>query len=84
MLNVDFVSKMEAKDKKKIITKKGCQKYKKFIKQRQMSKIIKKGTLQESCNKWTEEVGDAIKQHYNKCSHRETKTKSKKHIPIFC
>ena len=46
----------------KIITKKGYQKYKKFIKERQISKIIKKGTLQESYNKWTEEVEDAIKQ----------------------
>ena len=53
---------MEAKDKKKIITIKGDQKYEKFIKQRQMSKIIKKGTLQESYNKWTKEVGDSIKK----------------------
>ena len=42
MLNIDFISKMEAK--------------------RQISKIIKKGSLQESNNKWTDEVGDAIKQ----------------------
>ena len=62
MLNVDFISKMEAKGKKKTIIRKGYQKYKKFIKERQISKIIKKGTLQESYNKWTEEVEDAIKQ----------------------
>ena len=62
MLNIDFISKMEAKGKKKIITRKGYQKYKKFIKERQTSKIIKIGTLQESYNKWTEEVEDAIKQ----------------------
>ena len=43
-------------------TRKGYQKYKKFIKERQISKIIKKGTLQESYNKQTEEVEDAIKQ----------------------
>ena len=61
MLNIDFISKTEAKDKK-IITKKGCQKYKKFIEQRQISKITKKGTLQESYNKWAEETGDAFKQ----------------------
>ena len=42
--------------------KKGYQKYKKFIKERQISKIIKKATLQESYNKWTEEVEDAVKQ----------------------
>ena len=42
--------------------RKGYQKYKKFIKERQISKIIKKGTLQESYNKQTEEVEDAIKQ----------------------
>ena len=53
---------MEAKGKTKTITRKGYQKYKKFIKEKQISKIIKKGTLQESYNKWTEEVGDAIKQ----------------------
>ena len=53
---------MEAKGKKKIITSKGYQKYKKFIKGKQISKIIKKGALQESSNKWTEEVEDAIKQ----------------------
>ena len=47
---------------KRSIQKKGYQKYKKFIKQRQISKIKKKRTLQESYNKWTEEVEDAIKQ----------------------
>ena len=51
MLNIDFISKMEAKDKKKIITKKCYHKYKKFIKQRQINKIIKKKTLQESHKK---------------------------------
>ena len=56
------MSKMKAKGKKKTITRKGYQKYKKFIKERQISKIIKKGTLQESYNEWTEEVEDAIKQ----------------------
>ena len=62
MLNIDFISKMEAKGKKKTITRKGYQNYKKLIKERQISKIIKKGALQESYNKWTEEVEDAIKQ----------------------
>ena len=62
MLNIDFISKMEAKGQKKNITRKGYQKYKKFIKERQISKIMKKGTLQESYNTWTEEVEDAIKQ----------------------
>ena len=33
MLNIEFISKLEAKDKKKVITKKCYQKYKKFIKQ---------------------------------------------------
>ena len=61
-LNIDFISKMEAKGKKKTITRKGYQNYKKLIKERQISKIIKKGALQESYNKWTEEVEDAIKQ----------------------
>ena len=50
MLNRDFISKMEAKGKKKSITRKGYQKCKKFIKERLISKIIKKGTLQESYN----------------------------------
>ena len=53
-LNIDFISKMEAKGKKKTITRKGYQNYKKLIKERQISKIIKKGALQESYNKWTE------------------------------
>ena len=48
---------------RKITTKKVIyQKYKKFIKQIQVSKIIKKGTLQESYIKWIEEVGNAINQ----------------------
>ena len=34
MLNIDFISKMEAKGKKKTITRKGYQEYKKFIKER--------------------------------------------------
>ena len=34
MLNIDFLSKMEAKDKRKTTTRKGYQKYKKFIKER--------------------------------------------------
>ena len=62
MLNIDFISKIEAKGQKKNITRKGYQKYKKFIKERQISKIIRKETLQESYNKWSEEVEDAIKQ----------------------
>ena len=62
MLNIDFISKIEAKGKKKIITRKGYQKYKKFIKERQINKMIKIVTQQESYNKWTEEVEDAIKQ----------------------
>ena len=33
MLNIEFISKLEAKGKKKVITKKCYQKYKKFIKQ---------------------------------------------------
>ena len=33
MLNIDFISKMEAKGKKKTITRKGYQKYKKLIKE---------------------------------------------------
>ena len=33
MLNIDFISKIEAKGKKKTITRKGYQKYKKFIKE---------------------------------------------------
>ena len=44
------------------MTKKGYQKYKKIIKQNQISTIIKKGILYESYNKWAEEKGDAIKQ----------------------
>ena len=62
MLNIDFISTMEAKGKRKNITRKGHQKYKKFINESQISKIIKKGTLQESYNKWKEEVEDVIKQ----------------------
>ena len=61
MLNIDFIRKIEAKGKKKPIIRKGYQKYKKFIKEKQISKIIKKGTLHESYNKWTEEGEDAIK-----------------------
>ena len=36
MLNIDFTCKMETKENKKIITKKGYQKYKKIIKQKQI------------------------------------------------
>ena len=36
MLNIDFTCKLETKEKKKIITKKGYQKYKKNIKQKQI------------------------------------------------
>ena len=51
MLNIDFISKMEAKGQKKTITRKSYQKYKEFMKERQISKVIKKGILQESYNK---------------------------------
>ena len=51
-----------SKRQEKTITRKGYQKYKKFIKERQISKIIKKGTLQESYKKWTEEIKDVIQQ----------------------
>ena len=76
MLNIDFISKTEAKDKK-IITKKGCQKYKKFIEQRQISKITKKGTLQESYNKWAEETGDAFKQVEKTVKKKKKETQGK-------
>ena len=76
MLNIDFISKMEAKGKKKTITRNGYQKYKKFIKERQISKIIKKGTLQESYNKWPEEVEDAIQQ-VQKTVRKKTKKRHK-------
>ena len=53
---------METNGKKHIITTKGYQKYKKFMKQRQINKIIQKRTLHESCDKWTKEVWNAINQ----------------------
>ena len=60
--NVVSISKMETNGKKHIITTKGYQKYKKFMKQRQINKIIQKTTLHESCDKWTKEVWNAINQ----------------------
>ena len=45
-----------------------------MIKERQISKIIKKGTLQESYNKWTEEVEDVIKQVQRKPKERHKGT----------
>ena len=40
MLNIGFISKTDPKDKKKIITKKGYQKYKKFIKERNTTRRL--------------------------------------------
>ena len=74
MLNIDFISKMEAKGKKKTIIRKSYQKYKEFIKERQISKVIKKGIVQESYNKWTEEVEDVIKQVQKTVTKTQRKT----------
>ena len=74
MLNIDFISKMEAKGQKKTITRKSYQKYKEFMKERQISKVIKKGILQESYNKWTEEVEDVIKQVQKTVTKTQRKT----------
>ena len=74
MLNIDFISKIEATGKKKTIIRKSYQKYKEFIKERQISKVIKKGILQESYNKWTEEVEDVIKQVQKTVTKTQRKT----------
>ena len=51
-----YTTSTSSNGKKHIITTKGYQKYKKFMKQRQINKIIQKTTLHESCDKWTKEV----------------------------
>ena len=45
-----------------MITRKGYQKYQRRIQEREISKILEKGELQESYNTWVDEVENTIKQ----------------------
>ena len=62
LINLDFISPEEVSRKKKVITRKGYKKYQAIIQEKEISKILEKGELQDSYNTWADEVEKTIKQ----------------------
>ena len=62
LINLDFISPEEVSRKKKVITRKGYKKYQAIIQEKETSKILEKGELQDSYNTWVDEVEKTIKQ----------------------
>ena len=83
-MNIGFISPKDVSSEKKVMTRKGYQKYQTIIQEREISKILEKGELQESYNTWVDEVENTIKQgrkNWNKKPkkrHSENQQKRKK------
>ena len=61
LINLDFETPTEEERPKKIITKKGCKRYRTIIEEENVSKLLKSGDLQESYNKWSIAIETSIK-----------------------
>ena len=71
LINLDFETLTEEERPKKIITKKGYKRYRTIIEEENVSKLLKLGDLQESCNKCSIAIEISIK------TVQKTKTKIK-------
>ena len=62
LINLDFISPKEVSRKKKVITRKWYKRYQAIFQEKEISKILEKGELQESYETWVDEVENTIKQ----------------------
>ena len=61
LINLDFDTPNEEERPNKIITKEGYKRYRTIIEEENVSKLLKLGYLQESCNKWSIATENSIK-----------------------
>ena len=62
LINIDFISPQDVSRKKKMITSKGYKKHQTIIQEKEISKILENGELQDSYETWVDEVKNTIKQ----------------------
>ena len=62
LLKLNFITAIEKQKKNRIITKCGYKKYRNKLTQKQISGILKKGTIQVSYDKWSQEEKNNIKE----------------------
>ena len=62
LIKLNLITAIEKQKKNRIITKCGYKKYRNKLTQKQISGILKKGTIQVSYDKWSEEVQNNIKK----------------------
>ena len=70
---LNLVTAIEKQKKNRIITKCGYKKYRNKLTQTQISGILKKDTIQESYDKWSEEVQNNIKEVEKICRQNPRK-----------
>ena len=73
LLKLNLVTAIEKQKKNRIITKCGYKKYRKKLTQTQISGILKKDTIQESYDQWSEEVQNNIKEVEKICRQNPRK-----------
>ena len=73
LLKLNLVTAIEKQKKNRIITKCGYKKYRNKLTQTQISGILKKDTIQESYDKWSEEVQNNIKEVEKICRQNPRK-----------
>ena len=61
LINLDYGTPTEEQQPKKIITKKGCERYRTVIEEENVSQLLKTGDSQESYNKWATAIETSIK-----------------------
>ena len=73
LLKLNLVTAIEKQKKNRIITKCGYRKYRNKLTQTQISRVLKKDTIQESYDKWSEEVHNNIKEVEKICRQNPRK-----------
>ena len=73
LLKLNLVTSTEIQKNNRIITKCGFKKYRNHLTQKQISGILKKDTIQVSCDKWSEEVQNNIKEVEKICRQNPRK-----------
>ena len=73
LLKLNLVTSTETQKNNRIITKCGFKKYRNKLTQKQISGILKKDTIQVSCDKWSEEVQNNIKEVEKICRQNPRK-----------
>ena len=73
LLKLNLVTSTEIQKNNRIITKCGFKKYRNHLTQKQISGILKKDMIQVSCDKWSEEVQNNIKEIEKICRQNPRK-----------